>query len=237
MVMAQPDLRFVPGGWAGQADWFFNWDKQMTVVGPSLGFSAAELTRINDDYLMLQFLRDTMVAVEAFTEAITNHRRIMSRGRVGDPTPAFAATPTLTLPVTADPVPPGIWQRNNEDIRRVREAPAFTDETAALLGIIPTETQGLTEGDTQPALTVTLAPGYNVKVAGKMLGMDAIRIDYQRKGSDAWALAAFLTKLPGEFAIAPQTPGAPESGRIRAVFIKNSGEFGQFSPEYPITVS
>jgi hypothetical protein len=237
MAMKVPDPRFVPGDWAGQADWFQNWDKQMTVVGPSLGFSAAELTRIHDDYLMLQFLRDTMVAVDTFKEAVTNHRRIMSRGAIGEPTPALPAVPSVTLPVTANPVPPGIWQRNNEDVRRVREAPAYTEETGALLQIIPAEGGVVPEGDVQPILKVTVEPGYNVKVAGTMSGMDAIRIEYQRKGSDVWALAAFLTRLPGEFVITPNTPGDAESGRIRAVYIKASEPFGQFSPEYPITVS
>jgi len=237
MAMTTPDRRFVPGDWAGQTDWFQNWDKQMQVVGATLGFSAAELTRIHDDYLMLQFLRDAMVTVDAFKEAITNHRRLISRGAVGEPTPSLPANTTLALPATTDPVPCGIWQRNNEDVRRVREAPAFTDETGALLGINPIETAGQTESETQPTLTVTVEPGYNVKIAGVMSGMDALRVDYQRKGSDAWALAAFFTKLPGEFAIAPQTPGSPESGRIRGVYIKNNAEFGILSPEYPITVS
>lgn len=235
--MKIPDPRFVPSDWAGQTDWFFNWDKQMSVVGSSLGFSAAELTRIHDDYLMLQFLRDTMVAMETFSSAVTNNRRIMSRGTIGEPTPGFPANTTFTLPVTTDPVGPGIWQRNNEDVRRVREAPAFTDEVAGLLGIIPIESAQPLEDSVQPNLKIVVEPGYNVKVVGVMQGMSAIRIDYQRKGSDVWVLVAFLTKLPGEFAITPQTPGAPESGRLRGVYIKNNSEYGQFSPEYPITLS
>jgi len=236
MVMAQPDLRFVPGDWAGQADWFKNWDTNMTGVGLTLGFAAAELVRIHDDYLMLQFLRDAMVTVEAHTDAVTNHRRIMSRGSIGDPTPALPANITLTLPVTADPVPTGIWQRNNEDVRRVREAPAYTEETGALLGILPVETDAPTE-DVQPTLKVAVEPGYNVKVAGKMMGMDALRIDYQRNGTTAWPLVAYITKLPFEFQITPATPGQPESGRVRGIYILNNVEFGQFSPEYPVTVS
>lgn len=237
MVMKIPDPRFVPGDWAGQADWFQNWDKQMTIVGPSLGFSAAELTRIADDNAWIQFLRNVMVEVDNYSSAITNNRRIMSRGTIGEATPAFPPNTSFTVPVTTNPVGPGIWQRNNEDVRRVREAPAFTDEVAGLLGIIPSEPTPTPEGDVQPILKVEVSPGYNVKVSGVMQGMDAIRIDYQRKGTDAWPLAAFLTRLPGEFVIAVQTPGAPESGRLRAVFIKNSEEFGIFSPEYPITVS
>lgn len=237
MVMSVPDLRFVPGDWAGQTDWFKNWDDKMNGgVGTTLGFGAAELTRIHDDYLMLQYLRDTMVNVEAFDDAVTQFRRIMSRGKVGEPTPAVPGVPTMTLPVTTDPVTPGIWQRNNEDVRRVREAPAYTEETGAALGIIPIQQEGPGE-NVQPELKVTTSPGYHIKIAGAMRGFDALRVDYQRSGSTSWVLAAYLTKLPGEALIAPQTPGQPEQGRVRGVYIKASQEFGQFSPEYPVTIS
>jgi hypothetical protein len=193
--------------------------------------------RIHDDYLWLQFLRDSMVAEEAYRDALTNHRRVMSRGAVGEATPALPPALVLTPPITTDPVTPGIWQRNNEDVRRVREAPAYTDETGGLLGIIPIVQEAPTEETTQLSLKVSTALNYHVKVAGNMLGFDALRIDYQRNGSTAWTLAAYITKLPAEFQITPATPGQPEQGRIRGVYIKDNQEFGQYSPEYPITVS
>jgi hypothetical protein len=59
-------------------------------------------------------------------------------------------------------------------------------------------------------------PGYHVKVDGEMMGMDAIRIDYQRIGSTAWPLAAFLTKMPGEFVITPQPPANPSQAASAA---------------------
>ena len=74
-------------------------------------------------------------------------------------------------------------------------------------------------------------------VSGSLQGMDAMRVEYQRNGAASWSLAAFLTKMPGTFNITPATPGDPENGRIRAVFIKKKAEFGSFSPEYPITLS
>ena len=70
-----------------------------------------------------------------------------------------------------------------------------------------------------------------------MQGMDAMRVEYQRKGASIWSIAAFVTKLPAEFTITPATPGDPESGHIRAIFIKKNEEFGNFSPDYPVTVA
>jgi hypothetical protein len=39
------------------------------------------------------------------------------------------------------------------------------------------------------------------------------------------------------FTIAPNTPGEPEAGLSQAVFIKKNADFGNTSPEYPVTLS
>lgn len=235
--MTTPDSKYIATDLAGRAAWMDNWNDKMQILGPGLGFTAAELQRINDDNEVVQTLATAAIQVATFTGGMTSYRRIMLAGDIGDVTPTLPVLGPIDVPHTSGPVEPGIWERLNQDIARVRKAPAYTEETGAELQIIPIETEARVEEETQPSLTVTTEPGYNVKVAGKMLGMDAIRIEYQRKGSDVWTMAAFLTKLPGEFAITPQTPGTPESGRIRAVYIKNSDTFGQYSPEYSVTVS
>jgi len=37
--------------------------------------------------------------------------------------------------------------------------------------------------------------------------------------------------------VSPQTPGQPESGRIRGRYIRNNAPVGNYSPEYAVTVS
>ena len=103
--------------------------------------------------------------------------------------------------------------------------------------IVAPESEGLVEAEIVPNLKVTTASGYEITVAGSMQSMDAIRIEYQRIGGASWSIAAFLTKLPGTFTITPQTPGEPEMGRIRGQFIKKNADFGNPSPEYPVTLS
>ncbi len=87
-----------------------------------------------------------------------------------------------------------------------------------------------------PSLKVTTSTGYKINVAGSLQGTDALKVEYKPNGGN-WASAAFLTKTPGEFTVTAQTPNQPESGHIRAISIKNNDEFGNFSPEYPVTVS
>ncbi len=64
-----------------------------------------------------------------------------------------------------------------------------------------------------------------------------MRVEYRKKGANNWMTVAFFTKMPGEFTITPTTPNEPESGEIRARFIKKSEDYGEFSPNYVITVS
>ena len=66
--------------------------------------------------------------------------------------------------------------------------------------------------------------------------MDALRVEYQPNGGK-FATIAFLTKTPGGFQLTPTNPNQPEKGMIRCVFIKKNAEFGNFSPNYPVTVS
>ena len=67
--------------------------------------------------------------------------------------------------------------------------------------------------------------------------MDAVRIEYKRKGTESWSGVGFFTRLPGTFTITPAVVGAAESGNIRARFLKNNSEVGNYSPEHPVTVA
>jgi hypothetical protein len=232
--MSCPDRRFVPGDLQGGAAWFKNWNEQMQAIGSTLGFSAPELARIQDDYDMIDFIANTATKVDAYDGAVRSHRRVTLYGNVGDPTPAFPANVSIT-PATA--VPTGLWERNNEDIGRVRKAPAYTEETGSLLGIIPITPEAPDPNNTAPDLDVTTEPNYKIKIDGVMRGFDAIRFEYQRNGTTGWPLVAVLTKLKGEITITPATPGQPEAGRIRAIYLDGNEEFGQYSPEYPVTLS
>ena len=91
--------------------------------------------------------------------------------------------------------------------------------------------------DIAPNLKVTTSQGYEVNVAGTMQSMSGLRIQYKRQGGSGWATVGFLTNLPGSFEITPFAPGQSEMGNLRAIFIKKNVDFGDFSPEYPVTLS
>ena len=104
------------------------------------------------------------------------------------------------------------------------------------LGIVGAEITPLAPNQMTPSLKPTVSMGNTVNIAGSMQGMDALRVEYQPAGGK-FTTVAFLTKTPGGFQITPTNPNQPETGVIRAIFIKKNEELGNFSPSYPIMVS
>ncbi len=69
-----------------------------------------------------------------------------------------------------------------------------------------------------------------------MQGFDAMRVEYAPKGGN-FAPVAFLTNTPGGFSITPAVANQPETGHIRAIYIKKNAEYGNYSADYPVTLA
>jgi hypothetical protein len=155
-------------------------------------------------------------------------------GLQGDGAPK---APTFN-PVT---LPDGAFVGLFPEFRKLRDDIVNADGYNAGIGedlmIVAPEGEELNLNELVAQVKLTTAAGYKVRAEGSLHGMDAMRLDYQPKGAGNWTPVAFLTKLPAEFTIAPQTAGEPETGVIRAVLLEKNEEVGNFSPQYPITIS
>ena len=63
-----------------------------------------------------------------------------------------------------------------------------------------------------------------------------LAVEYAPKGGE-FTTVAFLTKTPSGFQITPTSPSGAKTGFVRAVFIKKNEQYGNFRPNYPVTVS
>jgi hypothetical protein len=156
------------------------------------------------------------------------------QGTVAPDPPVF---PTIEMPVGSTI---GILA----EFRALRDimlaAPGYTESIGEDLMIVANGSSGpnIPTGDAMPELKLQVGSGYEINIAGPMHGMDAMRVEYQRNNNGStWSLVGFLTKTPGVVHISPQTPGDPESGRIRARYIHSNDPVGSYSAEYPVTVS
>jgi hypothetical protein len=114
--------------------------------------------------------------------------------------------------------------------------PGYTQSIGDDLGIVGAEITPRPPAEVTPDLRPSTSVGYWVNLTGSMQGMDAMRVEYAPKGG-SFSTVAFLTNTPGGFQITPANPNQPETGHIRAVFIKKNADFGNYSPDYPVTVS
>ena len=69
-----------------------------------------------------------------------------------------------------------------------------------------------------------------------MQGTNAVRIEYAPNGGQ-FKTIDFLTNMPGSIQISPAQANQPESGQLRAFFIKKNEEFGNYSPNYPVVLA
>ena len=116
-------------------------------------------------------------------------------------------------------------------------SPGYTEAIGEDLGLIGSEVLKPAPSSLTPELKAETSTGYWVNLTGSMQGMDALRVEYSRDGGESFQTVAFLTNTPGGFQIAPSNPNQPEKGVIRAVYIKRNEDIGNFSANYPVTIS
>ena len=172
--------------------------------------------------------RQTMLAVTAWRDQVLN----------GTPTGALSPAPPVFPVISSDDFRKGSVKMLFELRDRIVLSPNYTDAIGEDLGIVGAEiVSPQPSPEIAPAFkSVVPASGYSVQIKGSMQGMDAMRVEYAPQGG-AFRTVAFLTNTPASFNIAPADPNKPETGRVRAVYVRKNSDFGTFSPEYPVTIS
>jgi len=147
-------------------------------------------------------------------------------GDIGDATPAF---PAAIAPALPEVVATGIWERWDGYIKRIRVAPAYTDEIGALLGIIPSTPGPTPENPMQPTVTPTSLPNSVVQVRFVRGATDGVVIE-NALDNGTWSEAGRYFKSPATIAI-PENPAClPRSVQIRARYVEGDNRVGRFSP-------
>lgn len=189
---------------------------------------------------------ETIIAVMTFTDQtrataqqVTGYEDLVMTadgGVRGAPVPPVPTFGTLSMPAGAFI---GAIPELRDLVEDIKGADNYTDAIGEDLMILPPEGADLVEADiVAEAKVAPLAGTYGVRIEGSLQGMSAMRVDWRPKGATVWQIGAgFLTKLPGEITITPAAAGEPESGELRCVLIENNKPVGQFSPNYPVTVS
>jgi hypothetical protein len=235
--MKKNQREWFPQNRGKQLDMFTNIKAKIGGYQAILPLAAAKVDRImlicETFITVYNFVEQTRATLKQLTE--WQDLILTAKGGVqGENVPKAPTFNSVTLP---DGAFVGLFAEFRALRDDIIKAENYTPGIGADLMIVAPEGEDLDLNKLSANVNLTSLAGYKVRAEGSLHGMDAMRFDYQRKGATTWTPVAFLTKLPAEFTITPEKAGEPETGIIRAVLIEKNEEVGNFSPQYPLTIS
>ncbi len=199
----------------------------------ALSLTPADITEIQDTcgafiaaFEYTNQSKGTMQGVTQWRERVFN----------GDPDVALAPAPPEFRTAPDIPFPQGVVVRIQRIRDRILLNKGYNQGIGEDLGLIGPEEAPKNPLTTRPELKTAAGNDYTVRLVGSMQSMEAMRVEWAPKGG-AYRTVAFLTSTPANITITPEVPGKPESGSVRAVFVRKNQDFGQYSADYPVTVS
>lgn len=151
----------------------------------------------------------------------------------GAPLPETPTFTKLSLPTEAFSNIVGEFRVLMED---VKNSDNYTVAIGKDLMIEPPEGEDLNLDElTAEGKVTALADSGMVRISGSLQGMRAMRVEWREKGSQKFLFIGQLDKLPGEVEVPAEN--LPVSGEIRLSLMENNERIGNYSPNYPLTVS
>ena len=226
-----PSRTWFPASLPDRAAWMANFAVQFADVALSLGFTAGDVTAVQADNENFQSIAATQTTLDNFTASIRQYRISLTEDDAGAPLPVF---PTAVFAAVPNPTrPAGMFERIDNIVKRIRVAPAYNDETGAMLGIIPAKGDDLVISELKPKLKASTQPGSIVQLDFVRGKTDGIAVEYQIDGGPAWNNAGKFFKSPAEINI-PNGTAPTHSVRLRARYVVGNDIVGQNSDEVTV---
>jgi hypothetical protein len=233
--MPIPSTKWFPARLQERSVWYATFFNAFSPIAVSLGFTAAELTAIQEDQQDLASIAATQEALDNYVSAFRQFRISVLEDPVGTPAPTFPAVGWVAPP---NLVPAGVFQRLISAVDRIRAHPTYTDEMGANLGIKPATRIPEAEGSLKPSIKVTASElGYKFTANVVRQGLPAFKLQLQREGESSWTDAVVSTTSSIEYTVTPTTPGQPERVLVRAILYKGTEAVGQPSDPTYVTVN
>ena len=199
-----------------------------------LGLSPAEVDRIKaiaEEYAfavdIFERNRLNLRVLRMWRDSVISNERTL---KPVDERPMFDNTP---MPVGTKG---GLIAEARKYVRQIKSKGGYREGMGIAMNILPPNHVKKPLRELAPKIKVTAVEGFKVRIACEMEGMTAVQIEFRRKGEEKWEKVAFLTKLPETIFIEPRVMGVPETGQMRAIFIKNNKIVGQYSNMPTVTI-
>ena len=202
--------------------------------GAVLGLTPAQVDRIKaiaDEYsfamTVYQQNRIAIKALRSWRDSVMSNERPI---RPIQERPMFDNSP---MPVGTHR---GLIAEMRQYVRLIKASQGFNGTIGAAMSIHSPNHVKTPLRELAPQIKVTAFIGFKAIITCQMEGMTAVQIEYRRNGEEKFEKVAFLTNLPETIYIEPRVIGVPESGSIRARFIKKNKVVGEYSNMASITL-
>lgn len=184
-------VSYIPSGDADRGIWLGNFNTKLPTYASLLGITAAEVTAVQKDTAMFQYILSMGEAYKQMVNNITAYKNLLKHA-VGQQ--HLGAIPTApVLPTAPATVPEGCFDRVSKLVKRMKASVNYTDAIGQDLGIVaPTQTIDL--ATIQPDLSVKLDAGRPHIKCNKSYA-DAIDLYVDRKDGAGFVLVGRLLKL------------------------------------------
>jgi hypothetical protein len=209
--------------------WLKNFAPAFATQATTLGFTAAEVTAVQNDATMFEYLvSEVLPASRALVQSRTAYKDLIKNGPVGATGGEIPVAPSLgTLPTT---VAPGIVPRLQQLIRRIKAAPNYTEAIGQSLDIIDSSGNAPEDdASAKPSPKAVALPNSEVRIEFNKKSYDGVLIESRRAGELDWALLGYDAYSPYTDSRPPVAPGTAEVREYRVRYVKRDEAIGEWS--------
>jgi len=229
-----PNIDYLPRADNDLLVWFNSFQLKFATYGPTLGFTAADVTGVNDDYKMLAYVVQASELIRNESQARTSYKNVVKDGPLGIVQPTPPSVPTLTPPATI--VAPGIIPRLRALVQRMKTHPGYNDSIGSDLGVVSAAAAPSTT-PAKPSATATAEPGSSVRIDWTKGSFDGVLVESQRGDETVWTSLGTDLQSPYNDTRAPLHPSAPEVRRYRLRYLKSDEPSGDYSDTMTVTTT
>lgn len=230
-----PSKTFFPTSLLDRVAWYANFNTHAQAEGLNYGLAQAEVDQIKDDNNLMQFLGDSYLPLEGYSQGWTAFRNVITTGAIGEPKPDIPTAPTISPPT----IPPtGIFSRINKYRDIVRASLNYTKEVGETWGIEPSAPTPISPTTVKPVIQLFGAANnhhFSIVVTGRG---DATMWDVfiMRKGGN-WEKVETCSGKSADIAVALQSPGDAEQIQVYVQLRRSNTDYGQPSDPAYVTLN
>lgn len=165
---------YMPVAEKEKVEWHSTFITGFSQIAASLGFTTAEITAANNDYLACKYMLDTVGLFDVELSKRVAYKALLFDGDIGTTLGAFPTIPTLpATPATV--VAAGVYKRLGKTVQRIKNHPNYNETIGRSLGIIaPKKIIDLNKLKPQPVVKAITAE--HIKIGFPKADMDGVYV-------------------------------------------------------------